>query len=157
MSESLQAKHCILRLQMSHSYYPHVLSLLKELHDVYMSLRLMKGWLFCIPLVLWACKLKTIKRESVESVSLSLFFSLSLREALTALFFSPPPPLNTGIELIRCSTALFTGCMFIMYNWVVHACVQLAQWTHYVLCGNSHVSIFYLLTHSCLYVYKWCL
>ena len=23
---------------------------------------------------------------------------------------------NTGVELIRCSAALFTGCMLIMYN-----------------------------------------
>ena len=59
-----------------------------------------------------------------------------------ALFFSLS---NTGVELLRCSTALFTGCMLIIYNWVMYACVHLVLWTHYVLCGNSHVSNF---THS---------
>ena len=54
---------------------------------------------------------------------------------VSALFFFLS---NTGVELI-------TGCMLIMYNWVMYACVHLVLWTHYVLCGNSHVSNF---THS---------
>ena len=41
--EYLQAKHCILCLQMMHYSYPHFLTLLKELHGFYMLLCVMKS------------------------------------------------------------------------------------------------------------------
>ena len=70
------------------------------------------------------------------SFSLTVLYKISI-DCFFSLLFS-----NTGIELIRCSTALFTGSMLIMYNWVMYACVHLTLWTRYVLCGNSHVSNF---------------
>ena len=42
-------------------------------------------------------------------------------------------------ELIKCSTALFAGCILIMSIWVIYACVHLALWTRYDVCENSHV------------------
>ena len=35
-------------------------------------------------------------------------------------------------------SALFAGCMFIMYNWIMYGSVRLALWTRYILCGHFH-------------------
>ena len=57
----------------------------------------------------------------VLSLSLSLSFSLSLFLSLTVLYEISLHCFRFlfqywSSELIRCSTALFTGCMLIMYN-----------------------------------------
>ena len=50
-------------------------------------------------------------------------------------------------ELIKCSTALFAGCILIMSIWVIYACVHLALWTRYDVCENSHS-----LVHAYMYI-----
>ena len=69
------------------------------------------------------------------------------------IFLPPPfPPRNTGVELIRCSAALFTGCMLIMYNWVMYACVHLALWISYVCMRKFSCITFRSLIHACMYI-----
>ena len=63
---------------------------------------------------------------------LTVLYKISIDCSFFSCFFS-----NTGVELIKCSAALFTGCMLVMYNRVMYACVHLALWSRYVLFGKS--------------------
>ena len=62
---------------------------------------------------------------------------LSVSDTHWLLLFSFPVLTIWTDQMFYC---LIYGCMLIMYNGVMYACVHLALWTRYVLCGNSHVS-----------------
>ena len=78
--------------------------------------------------------------------------------------FNSPPPLLFFIsigcfrflfqywsyELIRCSTALVTGCMFIMCNRVMYPCVHVALWTRCFVWKFSCITF-----HSLIYAYMY--
>ena len=67
----------------------------------------------------------------------------------------PPPHPSTGVEWIRCSAALFTGCMLVMYNSDVYMCTSGAV---NMLCFVWKFSCikFLSLIHACMYINDAC-
>ena len=98
-------------------------------------------WLVIWDLLYTPIELRPVLRLLVRVISVPSFF---LPLILTVLYKISIDCFGFlfqywSYELIRCSTVLFTGCMLIMYNWVMYAWVDLAMWTRYVLSGNSRV------------------
>ena len=84
-------------------------------------------------------------------LSLTVLYKISIDCFFLLIFFFSFLFSNTGVELIRCCAALFIGCMLIMYNWMMYACVHLALWTRCFvwkfLCIKFHSVI-----HACMHI-----
>ena len=95
-------------------------------------------WLVIWDLLYTPIELRPVLPNTCESDLFCLFFFSPLLFFISIECFSFLLQ-YWSYDLIRSSTALFTGCKLIMYNLMMYAHVHLALWTRYVICGHFHV------------------